>query len=237
MSLNWTSYVVSLGNLLVVATTDAGFLTALPNIIDDAEQRIFRELDLLNTMALATATLNTGTRVLNLPSSKGTFIVVERINVITPATATVADLGTRNPLTPVSHEYLDFTWPSQSGSSVPQYFAPFTQSTFILGPWPDQAYPIEVEGTIRPLAISSTNQTTLLSVYFPDLFIAGSMVFGAAYQKNFGAASDDPKAAVTWEGHYQTLKASADVEEMRKKFVGAGWSSKQPAPLATPPRT
>ena len=64
-----------------------------------------------------------------------------------------------------------------------------------------------------------------------------TMVFGAAYMKNFGAASDDPKMAVSWENHFQTLKASAEVEEARKKFTMAGWSSKQPANQATPPRT
>jgi hypothetical protein len=54
--------------------------------------------------------------------------------------------------------------------------------------------------------------------------------------KNYGAAVDDPKQGVTWESHLQSLMASAQVEENRKKFAGPGWSPKQPEPLATPAR-
>jgi hypothetical protein len=48
---------------------------------------------------------------------------------------------------------------------------------------------------------------------------------------------DNPQSAVSWEAHYQALVKSAQIEEARKKFTAEGWSSKQPAPLATPPRT
>lgn len=238
MSLTYSQYVTDLANLLVVPTGDAAFQTALPNIIDDAEQRVYRELDLLNTIVRdSSSAFTTGTRTFNLPSSTGTFVVTEDINVITPAGTTNPELGTRNALVPVSKEYLDFAWPSSNGSTVPTYFAMVTQSTIVVGPWPDQAYQVEVVGTQRPAPLSTSNVTTLLSVYFPDVFMAASMVFGAAYQQNFGAAVDNPQMGVTWETHYKNLISSAEVEEMRKKFTAAGWSSKQPSQLATPPRT
>ena len=90
---------------------------------------------------------------------------------------------------------------------------------------------------MRPAQLSSSNVTTLLSTYFEDLFVAASMVRAAAYQKNYGAAVDDPRQAITWETHFQELLKSAKVEEMRKKFTGPGWSSKEPAPTVSPPRT
>lgn len=238
MSLTYTQYVTSLANLMVVEATNTAFLVDLPNIIDDAELRIYRDLDLLNTIRRDTSsTLTTGTRTFNLPSQNGTFVVVEQINIITPSGTTDPNSGTRNPLLPASRDYLDFTWPSTSGSTIPAYFAMLTQTTVLMGPWPDAAYTAEVVGTIRPNALSSTNTTTLLSWYFPDLLISASMARAAAYLKNYGAAVDDPKMAMTWETHYQTEKASALTEENRKKFVEAGWSSRQPAPDATPPRT
>lgn len=236
MSLNYTQYVNSLENLAPTVAGDANFLTDLPNIIDDAEQRLYRELDLLTTVTVdSSATLSTTTRTFALPSTLGTFIVTESLNVITPV-GTAPDLGTRNPLVPCSREVLNFNWPSSTGSSVPQYFAPLNQSSFIVGPWPSAAFTVEVTGTIRPPAISSSVTTTLLSVYFPDLFVAASMVRLAGYMKNYGAAADDPKMATTWESHYQALINSAQTEEARKKFASAGWSDKQPTPLATPPR-
>lgn len=235
-ALTYSTYLSTLSTLLVVESSNADFLTVLPSIINDAEMRIYRELDLLNTSTRSTTTLTAGNRNLTLPSANGTVIVCDEINVITPV-ATQPDSGTRNQVVPASDELLNALWPSVTGSTVPQYWAMVNQDTVIFGPWPDQSYVVEVVHTIRPNSLSSTNTTTLLSVYFPDLFVAASMVFGAAYQKNFGAAVDDPKAAVTWESHYQALLPSAQTEEARKIFTSQGWSDKQPAPLATPPRT
>lgn len=234
--LTYSTYVSTLSTLLVVSSSDADFQTVLPSIIDDAELRIYRDLDLLNTSTRSTTALTAGNRNLTLPSYNGTVVVCDEINVITPV-STQPDSGTRNQLVPASDELLNALWPSVTGSTVPQYWAMVNQDSVILGPWPDAAYTVEVVHTIRPNSLSTTNTTTLLSVYFPDLFVAASMVFGAGYQKNFGAAVDDPKMALTWESHYQQLLQGAQVEEARKTFTSQGWSDKQPAPLVTPPRT
>lgn len=236
--LNYTTYIASIANLMPTPASDPYFGIMVPNMIDDAEQRLYRELDLINTSVRdSSAALTAGNRNFNFPTSIGIFIVPEEVNVITPVGTVNPELGTRNALVPASTEMLNMMWPNVTGSTVPQYFAMVNQGLIITGPWPDQAYQVEVVGTQRPAPISTTNVTTLLSVFFPDLLIAASMVFAAAYQKNFGAAVDDPKAGVTWEGHYQTLLKSAETEEQRKKFAGAGWSSQDPNPIATPPRT
>jgi len=236
---DYNQFNVSFANMLVVSTTDVNYQTMLPFAIGDAEQRCYRDLDLLNTVVRdSSAAFSTGTRAFNLPStSNGPFEVVDSIYVITPAGTTNPDQGTRNELMPASRPYLNATYPSSNGSGVPNAFAMVTQTSIIVGPWPDQPYQAEVVGTIRPNALSSTNLTTILTVYLPDLFFAASMVFGAAYQQNFAATGDNPQMAVNWEQHYQQLLKSAEVEEARKKFTSEGWSSKSPAPLATPPRT
>lgn len=237
--LTYTTFVTSIANLMPVdSTTNADFLTVLPNIINDAEQRLYRELDLLNTSVRdSSAALIAGNRNFTSPTTQGIFLVTDEVNVITPAGVTNPDLGTRNQLVPASDEVLNALYPSVSGSTIPQYFAMVDQGVMIVGPWPDANYQVEVVGTQRPEPLSSSNTTTLLSVYFPDLMIAASMVFASAYMKNFGAAADDPKMASTWESHLQELLKSAVVEEGRKEFEGAGWSDKSPTPLATPPRT
>ncbi len=239
MPLTYSTYVSSLANLLPVAASDPGFVAVLPNIIADAELRCYRALDLLDTSERdASSTFTTLTRNFNLPTTIGTFIVCDEINVITPAGTTDPELGTRNQLIPTGEETLNALWPSVSGSTVPQYFAMVNQDTILVGPWPDQAYTVEVVGTQRPSPLSSTNTTTVLSVFFEDLLVAASMVFAAGYQKNFGAGSDDPKMATSWEGHFQGLLADAKTEEARKIFTSQGWSDKTPIPTSTtPPRT
>jgi len=237
VSLTYSTFVTSLANLISVEPTDPGYLTALPNIIDDAEQRLYRELDLLSTMVTATGLLTSGSRKFTLPTTSGTFVMVEEFNVITPVGITNPELGERVALLPASKEYLDVVYPSVTGEGVPGYFAPISQQDWILGPWPDSAYTVEVVGTIRPAPLSATNQTTFLSQYLPDVFLAAALVFAAGYQQNFSAMGDNPQQAVTWESHVRPLIDSAKVEEIRKKFGSQGWSSKSPDPIATPPRT
>jgi hypothetical protein len=237
MSYTYSSFVSTLSNMVVWPSTDARFQAVLPGIIDDTEQRVYRELSLIATQVADTTTFSLNTRLMNLPSNIGTFIVVDRVNVITPSSQTNPELGTRNALVPVSEDVLDMLWPSSTGSTVPQYFAMRSQDQIIVGPYPDAAYTVEVIGEQRPAPLSASNTTTLLTVFLPDLFMAGALVFTNGAMKNFGIAADDPKSAITWESHFQTLLKSAQVEEARKMFTSAGWSSKEPAPLATPPRS
>jgi hypothetical protein len=110
-------------------------------------------------------------------------------------------------------------------ASIPALFAMIDQNDIIVGPAPISAFGVEVIGTIRPTPLSSTNTTTFLTSNLPDLFMAASMVFASGYMRNFGAQSDDPAKAVSWESQYQALFASAKGEETRKRFAGLGWTS------------
>lgn len=237
VGLTYNTFVTGLATMIVVPASDPDYLDALPLIINDAEQRLYREIDLLSTVTRATGPLTTNNRNFVLPTGNGAFVVVEQMNVITPAGTTSPDLGTRHPLLPVSKEYLDVVYPSVAGAGVPTLFAPISQTDWIVGAWPDAAYTVEVVGTIRPAPLSADNPTTFLSQYLPDVFLAAALVMSAGYQKNFSSMGDDPKAAVSWESHVQVLLDSAKVEEIRKKFGSQGWSSKSPDPIATPPRT
>lgn len=227
MALTYTTFVNQIANLMVQDSTGTDFQTMLPAMIDYAEQRIYRELDLLSTIVRdTTAALTTSNRNFTLPSSGGRFVTVQGINVVTPAGTLATDsAASRTPLLPVARDYLDCVWGSASGATLPEYFAMITDQTIIVGPWPDNNYYLEVIGTIRPTALSSVNTTTFLTNYLPDLFIAAAMVFGSGYMRNFGAQSDNPQMATSWETQYQALKASANTEELRKRFSGLGWTS------------
>lgn len=236
MSLNYSTYVTALSTLLVIPSNNDDFVSILPDCTDYAEQRIYRELNLLATVIRdASQALTPSSRDFVLPTAQGAFVVVNRINAITPAGSTPTN-GTRNPLTPMSLDVLDAAWPSNTGSALPTGFAMVTQTSIVVGPWPDQAYTVEVVGTTRPLPLSSTNPVTFLSANLPDLFLAASMVFMSAYQKNFGSQADDPQMGISWESQYQLLKASADTEEARKRFMGSAWSSLTQSDQAQPTR-
>lgn len=232
-----TSYVDQISTMAVVEPTNAAFQIILPQAITYAENRMYRELDFLFTsIANTNYSCTVGTRSINVPP--GIFVVPEQINVITPAGTTNPDNGTRVPLLPTTKEFLDQVYGSglPANRGVPKYFVPFDDYTFLLGPYPDQAYTVEIIGTYRPDSLSASNKTTFISLYLPDVFIMASMIYISAYQRNFGKIADEPQMAVTYEAQYQALKASAMTEEGRKKFEAAAWSSQSPATTASPTR-
>lgn len=229
----YATYVAQLANLAVVDPTDTNFLTNLPSAIDSAELRIMQDLDLLSTVSQLTGqTLTANNRNLTFPITA--FITLQQINVITPATQANPDLGTRNACFPTSKEELDYSYPDTTGAGVPTRFAMLSQNQVIFGPWPDQAYSLELVGTVRPASLSASNTTTFISTYLPDLFMAASMIYIAGYQRDFGRQSDDPQMSVSWQSFYDQRKAASFVEENRKKFWSNGWTSRMPAPTSTP---
>lgn len=227
-----TSYVTQIATMAVVAENDPAFLIVLPQMITYAENRIYRDLDLVaTTQTLDTFTLSAGNRQISVPASD--FVVVDQINVVT--TDGNGDV-TQTPLLPATKEFLDNVFGSSAYRGLPKYFCPLDQTTFLVGPYPDQAYSCAITGTTRPASLSATTPTTFISLYLPDLLIMASMIYVSGYQRNFGRANDDPQMAVSYESQYQTLLRAASVEEARKKFEAAAWSSQSPALAATPTR-
>lgn len=227
-----TNIALNLGDVGYVS--DANFQTAIAAGILDAEYRICKDVDFLGAVVTSTTVLTAGNRNLNWSDS---FFVIESLNVITPAGTTNPDLGTRNPVLPTTKETLDNLYPSATASGIPTMLGRVTQSTAVLGPWPDAAYTVEITGTQRPTTLSPTNTTSFISTYLPDLFIAATMVYMSGYLQNFSASGDNPQMATNWQGHYNDLLKGAVIEEARKKFEAEGWGPKQPSPIATPART
>jgi hypothetical protein len=234
--MNYTDFVAAIANLTVISPTEPNFVQILPQGIAYGEDRLYRELDLLSTVTRDSAPLTISSRNFTLPSTNGRFVVTNGFNVITPAATTVPDNGTRTQMTPCSRDFLDAVWGSVTGAGLPTLYAPITDQDFIVGPWPDQTYTIEVIGTIQPTPLSVSNPTTFLTLYLPDLFTAAVMIFMAGYQQNFGSQADDPQMAQSWQGQYDKLFASANVVEQRKKYQSGAWGSLSPTPIATPTR-
>lgn len=245
--LTYTTYKTQIATMAVVEETDPAFVTILPQMLTYAENRIYRDLDFMFTSTSVQGyQFTTGNRQLTIPynlaDGSGNFVVSEQINVITPVGVSDPDLGTRTPLLATTKEFLDAVYGSSTYTGVPQYFVPFNDNLFLVGPFPDASYFVEVVGTYRPVSLSANSTwngaagTTFISTYLPETLIMASMVYISAYQRNFGRANDDPQMAITYESQYQALIKSAMSEESRKKFESAAWSSQGVATSATPTR-
>lgn len=226
MAMTFTSFVLRAAQDIGPVGNGISWAAAIPEAIDYAEQRLYRELNLLGTIARDSTGLTTAnTRNFTLPSTVGRFVVVQNINILTPAGSDI-NTGTMNPVVPASLDTLQYYWPSDTAASattIPEIYAMVTDQTLMFGPPPGAIFTVEVVGPIRPTTLSATNPTTYLTNYLPDLFHAAAMV-------------SLTKGGAEWEQTYQMLFKSALTEEGRKRAAGASWTPYAVEPGAIPQR-
>lgn len=219
MSTNFTTWQQQVAVLCGVAGTNAAFQTEVPAAIDYAEQRIYRDLDLISTIVVDdTTTCLAGARSIVVPSA---FVVVNSIYLLLPAGNSNPLVGSKQVIEQVSLDYINWVYPPTAAlGGPPQVCAYISQNTYAIGPTANLGYFFETVGTQRPAPLSSSNATTFLTLNLPDLWEAATMIHFSGQMKNFGAQSDDPRMSVSWEGVYAKALASADAEELRKRYAG-----------------
>lgn len=240
--LTYDSYVTQIATMAVVSPTDTAFVAIIPQMLNYAELRIQRDLDLLASQTTISTTLPAGSATINLGVN----------DLLTVQTITVSVNGSPVPLIPTTKEFIQNVFPDPTQTGTPQYFGMYggdylsggnVYNYVIVGPYPDVQYTVNLTGTIRTPSLykfagtsNSNTSTTYISSYYPDMLIMASMVYISAYQRNFGRMSDDPAMAQSYEGQYQVLVRAAMMEESRKRFGGSAWSSMSTPPAATPSR-
>jgi hypothetical protein len=218
------------------------FTAVIPQMLNYAEQRIQRDIDLFAMHAGAGDVYHLTPGNANLAIPAADFVIIESLGIFAS--------GGFYPLDPVSRDYLLSTL-AQAPLGPPKVFAmiggqvagPLNGTIVAVGPTPDQAYAIYAYGTIRaPSLASYANSgqagltTTWISTWLPDLLVMACMIYVAGYQRDFGRQSDDPQMAQSYEAQYQALLAPVDKEEYRKRFQADAWSSQSKSPVATPTR-
>lgn len=252
MSTNWPNFQAQVYNAVAAASSAADWAIEFPNIIDRAEQRCYRDLDMFGVRLwlingngfipnsryqfFPTSTYS-GLGILsgNMPFGFGVTvpISIDAINAIN--TPSPSSSGARQILTRVSPQFIDLNWPADSsafGNGIPSYYAMVSDQVFMVGPPPALAYAWEMRGPVRPLSLSSNNSSTPLTFYYSDLFWCAAMIEAGQYMRFV-----EPQMAATWLQEYQLVLGSAQTEEMRKRNMAEGWLSYQPSKIATPPRT
>ncbi len=218
-------------NIMVDAQPSSDFQAIFPAAIQQAENSIYRALDLLSCRGSdSTATLSTSTRNATCPS---TISIVEGISYLTPAGNTPPN-ATRNGMERVSLDFIDQFYGDESVQGKPLYFAMKSDTAIVVAPTSDATYKIEITGTVQPTAMSPSQQTSFLGNQFPDLLLAGVIVFMCAWQKDLGQSSDNPQLALSWKGIYDGLMPSAMEYVQRQKSQSPNWNPFSPTPLSTP---
>ena len=209
-----------------VGGVDAFFAQLYPEAIRYAEARIYGELVLLGQRTTDSSLLTVpSSRVLNLALMTKQIIVPEGLALITPAGTTSPSQGTRVPFDMASLDVIDLMWPTESVTQTPsitdfttRMWALREDSFIVIAPTPDAAYTVTITGLFQPSPLSATTTTTYLSTIYPALLEAACMVFlCGGILKNFGAKSDNPAQALSWEAEVMKLMALAKDEEHRRR--------------------
>lgn len=243
MALNYTTFVSEIATITSITSSvlvngDNNFSGIMDAIINYADGRCYRDLDLVSASIVDTSvTCTSGVRSASLSTAAGTPIAIENVSLLTSA-GTTSSNATRVPLIPAARAVIDAIYPSAMSSNCgqPEFFARLTDTQIIFGPTPDQAYGLEVQNTIRPDPLSASNSSTWLTQNVPELYTAAAMVFASGYMRDYGAQSGDPQMAQSWETQYSTLLRTASQDSQRQKFESISWTAQSPSPLATPPR-
>lgn len=241
MSLNYSTFVSEIATITAITSDvlvngDMNFSGIMAGLIDYAEGRLYRDLDLpVMTVFDTSVSCSSGVRSVNLSTAQGEPLVLDSLNLLTSAGAT-SSIATRIPLVPASKAVLDAVYPSGATANTgqPEFFTRTGNLQILLGPVPDLPYGTEAYFTVRPTALSATNSSTWLTQNYSELMIAAGMVFAAGYMRDFGAQSDNSQMAQSWETQYNTLLKGAGTDVSRMNFQGPGWTSQNVTPLATP---
>lgn len=233
--MNYATFKTTLETFLVINDSDEEWPLVLPAIIEDGELLCYREVDFMATRKYedsnfgATAPLNA---ILGGPSD---LVLIRNLYYFTPYPLGPLTGGVRHELDRRDETFINDYWPNRSTTGVPKFFAELGYGQILIAPSPPAQYAVQMAMTYRPTTLSSTNTSTWLSTWCPDLLLYACLIIACGYQRNFGAAADLPGMAVSWGQAYEKAKAAAKDEEARRKSQGLFDHGPTPPPSGNAP--
>jgi hypothetical protein len=138
------------------------------------ENRILRDIDLDVFKLESYANMTQGNKFLSAPSD----ILTHRYMMIQSTDNIFLEFRD----TSFMKEY----WPDGSVQGKPKYYSVWDQNTFYIAPTPDQNYYVELGYIYKPAQLSSTNQTTWVSINAPEALLYGCLAQAYSFTKGPG---------------------------------------------------
>ena len=153
---------------------ESTFVAEIPFFITNAEERIFKSVDLDYFRKNVTGSLTSGNKFLDKPSdylathslsyvnasSENVFLLQKDVNFIQEYTANPATTGS------------------------PIYYAQFDDDTFIVAPTPSSSFAVELHYYYRPASLTTDDSgTTWISTNAPDALLYASLVEAYTFMK------------------------------------------------------
>jgi hypothetical protein len=155
--------------------TETTFTAELSRFITNAEERIFKEVDLDYFRKNVQGTMTNGGKYLGKPTD---YLASFSLSY------TDSD-GDVNFLLQKDVNYLQTYTPAGiSTTGLPRYYAPFDVNNFILAPTPNAAFTTELHYFYRPTSITATDDgTSWLGDNAPDAMLYASLVEAYIFMK------------------------------------------------------
>ena len=159
-------------------SSETSFVSNIPTFVKQAEERIYRSVQIPELRKNATAATTSGNQYLARPAD---FLSVFSLAVVDGS-------GNYSYLYDKDVNFIREAYPSASTSGLPKYYAQFdgdqsgTEGNFILGPTPNAVYTVELHYYYDPPSIVDTN-TSWLGTNAETALLYGSLVEAYTYQK------------------------------------------------------
>jgi len=154
--------------------TESTFVSNLPTLIVQAENRIVKSVELPNFRKNVTGTLTSTNPYLSAPT-----------DYLYPFSLAVLNSDSNySYLLNKDVSFIREAYPSASTTGTPKFYAQFDDDTFIVAPSPSSALTVELHYFYKPTSITaSTDGTTWLGTNATEALLYGSLVEAYTFMK------------------------------------------------------
>jgi len=153
---------------------EATFVAEIPFFIKNAEERIFKVVDLDFFRKNATGSMTSGNKFLQKPSD---YLASFSLSYVNSSSQNVF-------LLQKDVNYIQEFTPNSSTTGSPRFYSSFDVDNFIVAPTPDSDYSVELHYYYRPASLTTDdNGTTWISTNAPDALLYGSLIEAYTFMK------------------------------------------------------
>ena len=179
--------------------------TILDGFIENAEYRIFRDIDSDNNRRYATANLITSDRFISRPAG---LLIVRSAQIVDSD-------GSSEPDNREFLQYRDTSFMSEfnptGGTGVPKYYSLWDEQNIVVAPTPDATYEIQLNYILKDPGLSSTNTTTYISQNFPNGLLYACLV------EAYGFLKGPQDLLQLYEQKYKQVVEGFSIEQMGRR--------------------
>ena len=153
---------------------ESTFVAEIPFFIKNAEERIFKVVDLDYFRKNVTGTMTSGNKFLQKPSD---YLATFSLSFVNSSSQNVF-------LLQKDVNFIQEFTPNPSTTGSPRFYSSFDVDTFIVAPTPDTSYAVELHYYYRPASLTTVDsETTWISTNAPDALLYACLVEAYPFMK------------------------------------------------------